>query len=486
MTAKLYDIVVIGGGPAGIAAAAEAAAGRAGVLLIDASESLGGHYYKPLPDAFAEPSRPDNNGLKALQARVELLSRHNVELLINTKVWGIFQGTETTFGGGETTVTANENNTFTLYLDPSNAIEARILIIATGVYDRSIPFPGWTLPGVMTPGGAQMLIKKQGLLPAKRAIVAGTGPLQIAVAATLASEGAEVISILDPSAATDGLFLVPAAMWGQWNRVGESAGYLFSLLRHRVPMLFRYTIFRAIGTPETGVQGAVIGRVDANGYPIRGTEQSLEVDLICSAYGFAPSIALTLHLGCAHEFDPRLCTYVPGHDERMQTDLHGVFVAGDVTGVGGKPLAELQGQVAGISALETLGVLSGEDADTRRRKLQPALKRENRFANMIWHRWQIKQGFFDLIDDDTLLCRCEGVTAGQLRQSCADGAHNLFSAKLRTRLGMGICQGRYCTANAAMLLAQETNRSITEIGTPSIRPPIVPVRAKDLFITDYA
>jgi bacterioferritin-associated ferredoxin len=269
-------------------------------------------------------------------------------------------------------------------------------------------------------------------------------------------------------------------MWGQWGRLGESAGYLLSLLKHRVPILFRSAIFRAIGAPETGVQRVVIGRVDANGYSIRGTERSLDVDLICSAYGFAPSIALTLHLGCAHNFDPRLCTYVPCYDEQMQTDLYGVFVAGDVTGVGGQPLAELQGRVAGISALETLGAISDKEADTRRRKLQPSVKRENRFANMIWHRWQIKQGFFDLIDDDTLVCRCEGVTAGQIRQSCKDGVWNLFSAKLRTRLGMGMCQGRYCTANAAMLLAQEMNCSVTEIGLPSIRPPIVPVRLKDI------
>ncbi|MEW5959164.1 MAG: NAD(P)/FAD-dependent oxidoreductase [Chloroflexota bacterium] len=481
MTAKSYDIVVIGGGPAGLAAAAVAAAGQARVLLIDASEALGGHYYKSLPDAFAQsPSRQDNEKSKALQTRLALLSRHKVEVLHNTKVWGIFRGTETTFGGGEIPLTASENNTFTLYLDPPHAVESPILIIATGVYDRPIPFPGWTLPGVLTPGGAQMLIKKQGLLPGRRAIVAGTGPLQLAVAATLASEGAQVIALVDPGAATAGLFLMPGAMWGQWGRLRESAGYLRSLLQHRVPMLFRHAVFRAVGAPASGVQGAVIGRVDKEGHPIRGSEQLLEADLICSAYGFAPSIALTLHLGCAHDFDPRLYAYVPCYDERMQTDLDGVFVAGDVTGVGGQPLAELQGRVAGISALEFLGVLSGQEADTRRRKLQPFIKRERRFANMIWRRWQIKQGYFGLVDDETLVCRCEGVTAGQIRQSCAAGAHNLFSAKLRTRLGMGVCQGRYCTVNAAMLLAQAMNCSITELGLPSIRPPIVPVRLKDI------
>ena len=98
----------------------------------------------------------------------------------------------------------------------------------------------------------------------------------------------------------------------------------------------------------------------------------------------------------------------------------------------------------------------------------------------MWERWPIKPGYFDLIDDDTLVCRCEGISAGQLRQSCAAGAANLFSAKLRTRLGMGVCQGRYCTANATMLLAQATNCPVDEVGIPSIRPPLVPVRLKDI------
>jgi NADPH-dependent 2,4-dienoyl-CoA reductase/sulfur reductase-like enzyme len=325
-----------------------------------------------------------------------------------------------------------------------------------------------------------MLIQKQGLLPGKRVIVAGTGPLQLAVAANLAREGAEVVAILDACAATAGLSLMPGAMWGQWDRLAEFAGYLASLLKHRLTLQFRRTIFRAIGAPESGVHGAVIGEVHEAGHPIRGTEQSLEADLICSAYGFAPSIAMTLHLGCAHNFDSNLCSYVPGHDECMRTDVKGVFVAGDITGVGGQPLAELQGEVAGISALEALGALATQEADIRRRKLLPALKREHRFARMIWQRWPIKPGYFDLVDDDTLVCRCEGITAGQLRQSGAAGSGSLFSAKLRTRLGMGVCQGRYCTANAAVLLAQTTNCPISEIGLPSIRPPLVPVRLKDI------
>lgn len=489
MTANCFDTVVIGGGPAGMAAALEVAAAGARVLVIDNSEGWGGHFYKQHPASFIASLSPEDKAhLKELNARQADLQQHQVTILTDTNVWGIFQGVESTFGPAGISPGPDKDQGFTLYLDHPEqkmaSATAPTLILAPGVYDRPIPFPGWTLPGVLTPGGVQMLLKKQGLLPGKRVLVAGTGPLQMAVAANLVDEGAEVVALLDTCAAADGWSDIPGAMWGQWGRMREGAGYLWSLRRHRVPMLFQHAVYQALGTPETGVQGAVIGRVDANGHPVAGTERTLEqVDTICIAYGFAPSIALTLHLGCGHVYNERLCAYIPRHDRRMETDLSGVFVAGDVTGVGGKGLADLQGHVAGISALENLGRLSTVEADRRRAKLGPGLKREERFARLLWRRFRIRPGLLDLIRDETTVCRCEGVTAGQLLQSMANGSRDLAGAKLRTRLGMGVCQGRYCSLNAAMLLARKAGCRVEDIGLTSIRPPIVPVRTKNIFVS---
>ncbi|MCP4423773.1 MAG: FAD-dependent oxidoreductase [Chloroflexi bacterium] len=457
-----YDLVVIGGGPAGMAAASTAAKHHDSILLIDAADKLGGNYFKPLPDAISPVlSRRDTQQARELQSRIEKLS--GVDVLSSAQVWGIFQGDGAT-------------SSFSLHLDPAETIIAQSLIIATGVYDRPIPFPGWTLPGVMTPGGAQVLIKKQGILPGQRVLVAGTGPLQLVVAATLASAGAKVVALADPSAAMAGFSRLPSAMWGQWDRLGELGEHLWALLRHRVPMLFRHIVLQAIGAPGTGVQQAVVGRVDAKGYPIKGTKKTMDVDLICAAYGFMPDINLTVQLGCDHEYDAHLVAYVPTHDERMQTSVDGIFVAGDMTGVGGKALAELQGQLAGISALEMLGILTLPKAEAMRAQLQPAIVREMRFANWLWQRWRNKPGFWQALDDETVVCRCEGVTAVDIRQSCANGAKTMFGTKLRTRLGMGVCQGRYCATNAAILMAQTLNCPVTEVGLPNIRPPVMPVR----------
>jgi NADPH-dependent 2,4-dienoyl-CoA reductase/sulfur reductase-like enzyme len=354
------------------------------------------------------------------------------------------------------------------------------LILAPGVYDRPLPFPGWTLPGVITPGAAQMLLKRQGLLPGKRILIAGTGPLQLAVAANLANAGAEVVACIDACAGYEALDLAPLAFWGQWSRLGEFAGYIASLFRRRVPLHFRQAIRYAEGDAESGVTAAYVGAVDSLGRPTAGATRAYQVDTICCSTGFLPSIQLTLHLGCRHVYSPMLGAFVPQHDERMQTDRCNVFVAGDVTGVGGKPLAELQGRLAALSALESLGKLSAAQAKSQRAALAPAIAGERRFERFLWQRYRFREGMLGALSDDTVLCRCENVTLGELRESFHQGARTITGAKGRTRLGMGLCQGRYCVANANAVLAGLGQLSPDEVGLMHIRPPVVPVRIQDI------
>ena len=414
------------------------------------------------------------------------LAHTGVDMLTGTSVWGIFRDAGTTLGHGAPLVAEPPLDHFTVYLETPQAeqavAQASVLVLAPGVYDRPLPFPGWTLPGVLTPGAADVIMKTQGLLPGRRVLVAGTGPLQMAVAATLAEQGAEVVGLLDTCAAGAEWTHIPHALWGQWGRMAEMAGYAASLLKHRVPLLFRHAVWRAEGTPTTGVTSAIIGKVDGDGHPIAGTERSVTADAICIAYGFAPSIELTLHLGCAHDYDARLGVYLPRHDETMACSTPGVFVAGDVTGAGGKDLAHLQGRIAGISALEKLGALSTPAARAARAALQPAIARERRFGKLLWDRFRVRPGLVDLVTADTPVCRCEGVTAAQLAASVADGAASFRGAKIRTRVGMGVCQGRSCFLNAAMLIARERGCTIPEVGLPTIRPPLVPVQVKTLFV----
>jgi len=481
MTGLNYDIAVIGGGPAGMAAVQVATSAGASVVLIDDAEALGGHYYKELPPT-CEPTQPKRLSKKETKFHhlKQMISQCGAHTLLGARVWGIFDASGATCNAQST----HAETGFSLYLENSTieggVINARSLILAPGVYDRPLPFPGWELPGVLTPGAVQNQLEKQGLLPGKRVLVAGSGPLQMVVAAALSRQEAEVVALLDISAALDGLGDMPSALGGLWSRIPEGLDSMSVLLKHGVPLLFRHAVYRAIGTTETGVQAAVIGKVDAQGHPIPGTEREVQVDTICCAYGFVPSIAMTLHLGIQHRYDGNLAAFVPDFDQHMQTSLPGVYVAGDVTGVGGKPLAEIQGQLAAYSALELLGKITSQAAAPHYSRLLPKAQREERFARFLWKRYRLRPGLLDLADDDTPFCFCEAVPVGVVRGCLKDGACDLFGLKLRTRLGMGNCQGRYCIPNAALFLAAYGGKPLSQLDLPSIRPPIFPVRLGDI------
>lgn len=486
MTSKACDIAVIGGGPAGMAAAQTAASNGASVVLIDDAITLGGHFYKELPGHFRSiAKRQHQNRNRELRRREQALTESGAEVLLGTSVWGIFDENGGTLNGDNSTVETN----FELQLDHApngiKSVKAHSLILTPGVYDRPLPFPGWELPGVLTPGAVQMQIEKQGMLPGQRVLVAGSGPLQLIVAASLARHGADVVAVLDTSSALEGFPEVLDVLGGLWSRLGEAVGSLSVLARHRIPFLFRHAVYRALGTPESGVEGVIIGRVDRQGKPIPGTQRELQVDTICVAYGFIPSIAMTLHLACEHYYDSDLQAFLPQHDEHLQTSVAGIFVAGDVTGAGGKPLADLQGQLAAISALERLNIITIEQATNERRRLARATNREKRFARWLWRRYRVRPGLLELVDDDTWLCRCEAVRVGSFRESLKNGGRDLFGVKLRTRLGMGQCQGRYCVPNAALLIAAHQGKPVAQLDLPSIRPPIVPVRLKDIDFAEH-
>lgn len=483
MIKKICDVAVIGGGPAGISAATITSEQGASVILVDASNTLGGHFYKELPGNFDDLySMHDRNNIQEFHARVSKLQSGQAEIIDQARVWGIFQGSEITAQGQIAADEAKRKSNFKVYAEhPEHntiSIDAQAIILAPGVYDRPLPFPGWELPGVVTPGAVQMMLKKQALLPGKRILVCGTGPLQMVVAAALTQEGSDVVALLDTSGVFDGMSLVSGALGGLKSRVGEAFHSLKILVRKHVPVLFHHAVFRVLGNPHTGVEEAIIGKVSTDGYPIPNTESNLKVDSICCAYGFTPSVALTLHLGCEHVYDSNLGAYVPWHDEHMHTSLPGVFVAGDVTGAGGKPLADLQGVLAGISALEQLRILTTDSANKRRTQLIAAVRREQRFSRWLWSRYRIREDLLALVDDETVICRCENVTAGDIKRSLDQGGRDLYGVKLRTRLGMGSCQGRYCMMNAAMLISQQTGGLVNQTGIPSVRPPLTPTKLK--------
>ena len=450
-----WPLIVVGGGPAGIAAATEGAAAGLRCLLVDEAPALGGQIYRQLPGAFqvADRRRLGRDHRRGDRLR-EALRRvgDRVEVRPATSVLDI---------------TADRR---LMCSTPDGVAElpAERLVLAAGAYDRPVPFPGWTLPGVLTAGGAQALMKSMRVRPGERALVAGTGPLLMVVAGQLHRAGVRVLAVLEAgrSAFTPGML---ARARRQWGLLRDGGRYRLELARAGIPVRYNFAVFEAHGA---GLLHAVTyGPVDADWRPDRQRQHRVEVDLLVVGYGFVPSPELYDLAGCTMAYEHRLGGWVPVRDATMQTTVPGVFAAGDGAGVAGAQVAVEEGRIAGITAAEQAGVLDAAAAVRRRRPAQRRLRGLAAVRAALDEISYPRPGLADLATDPTLLCRCEEVTRAEMAAAVAEGARDLQAVKLFTRLGMGACQGRNCAPSAAVLLGGTSGSA----GRINPRPPARPV-----------
>ncbi len=455
-------LTVVGAGPAGIMAAYTAAEAGVDVTLVDNNPQPGGQYYRQSPDEFTFSSPEDR--LSGRMDGAQVLGRLNhpkIKTIYNTLVWGVFDQ--------HTLALADEQ--------VSSLLPTDRLIVATGAHDRPLAFPGWTLPGIMGAGAALRLIKTQWVLPGRRILLSGLGPLQLALADALLNAGAEVVCVADAAVPWRSWQQLPK-FWGHWDRLKEAQTYTSNLRRHHVPLLFNHSIIQASG--RESVEKATIARLDRQGRPVPGTEKQYEVDAVCLGYGLLPSFQLPVAMGCQLKLDARLNWFVPEHNERMETTQPGIFVAGDVTDIGGSKVALLEGQLAGMTAAFQLGALDSSTYESHSSPVIKALQRLNSLAQALNTVYTFRPGLIHLATDDTWLCRCEEVTFSQVKTAIADGAVDLNQVKLHTRAGMGYCQGRFCSVLIAQVLAEATKRSLSDFLPFTIRPPFQPIPLKVL------
>ncbi len=451
------QLTVVGAGPAGIMAASTAAEAGVQVTLIDDNPMPGGQYYRQSPPEFKF-----SNPLDAQSGRVDApqilnkLPNPKIQTSYNTQVWGVFEDRVLALADRE----------------QSSLLQAERIILATGAYDRPMAFPGWTLPGVLGAGATLRMIKTQWVLPGKRVLLAGLGPLQLALADALLRAGAEVVCVAEAANPYQSVQQLPK-FWGHWDRLGEAYTYMTSLRKHHTPLLFNHAIVEATGKDQ--VETATIARLDEQGTPIPGTERQFEVDAVCLGYGLLPSFQLAAALGCKLRYDEDLRWFAPVHDQKMETTQPGVFVAGDVTDISGAKVAVVEGKIAGLTVAHQFGMLNEAELAERLAPAYAELRRLNRLASALQKIYAFRPGLAHLAKDDTLLCRCEEVTYGQVKEALADGATDLHQVKLHTRSGMGYCQSRFCSVLIAPLIAQATGRPAAEIEPFTVRPPIYPI-----------
>lgn len=424
------DVAVVGAGPAGIAAALAAMARGCSVLVIDSAARAGGQIWRQPRAGPGSHGPGDGSPGHATGAQV----------LAGFAQSGITHWSAATVFGA----TAGR-----LEIERGGAVEivaARCVVLATGARDLVVPFPGWTLPGVLTAGAAQVLVRGHGVQPGRRALVAGSGPLLLPTAASLLASGCTVVGVHEAASWPELLRAAPAVV-GDAGRRREALHFVKLLRAARVPYRTRMGIVAARG--ESAVEQVVVAPLDRRGRPRPEATQTFAVDLVCVGHGLQPQVELAAMLGCALHHDPVLggVHVVTGH--AGETSVEGVYAAGECAGVAGADVARIEGELAGTAIAHALGrpVPAAALAALVRRR-----RRARASARALLAPFAPKPGWFAAVSPDTVVCRCEDVTRSQLEQAAAQCGRDLRSVKLATRAGMGPCQGRTCARVIAELL----------------------------------
>ena len=433
------DVLVVGAGPAGLSAAIAAARAGASVVVLDERPQSGGQYFKPLAPSHQSARPLDAQFAAGLQLTGNALAQ-GVQILQEATVWGADTPGE---------VVAMVAGAATLF-KPGQ------LILATGAYERPVPFDNWTLPGVMTTGAAQTLVRSYKVTPGQRVVIAGNGPLNLQLAVEMVRAGVKVAAVLESA---------PAPRASQWRTLlkawrhapdlmVQGLRYVAELRAHGVRVEWSHSVVQATG--EKSLREVSYAPLGPTGEPDLMRLRRLDADTLCLGYGFIPSTELARALGCAHRFVDLHLGYLQTETEANgRTSVPQVFAIGDGSSLGGARVALARGTLAGSAAAAALN--KPVDIATVKHA-EGALARALQFQEALWDIFKAPPVALQKLPDATIACRCEEISIGQLREAIGQGFDSLGALKRMTRLGMGRCQGRYCACTAAKLLHEATGR----------------------------
>lgn len=454
-----FDLAIVGAGPAGMAAAIAARRARLSVVVFDQQPEPGGQIYRHVRSVTTGRAQ-DLFVLGAEYAEgydlVERFLGCGADYRPLTEVWQI---------DGERRVH---------YTGPRGAahIDAAQVLIATGALERPFPVPGWTLPGVLGCGAAQILLKSAALVPRGRIAIAGAGPLPLLVASQLLRAGVKPAIVLEtvplanyaraaarlPSAA-----LVPGYL-------SKGLSLLGALRRAGVPLVRGARALRLAGGE----------RVTAVQWRSGRAEHSRPVDMVLLHQGVVPDPNLWRSLRVDAVWDDRQRCLRPRLDDWGRSSVEGVWIAGDGAGIGGARAAECAGTLAALAIACELGRIDAEHRDEQALAPRFALRAERKARPFLDTLYRPDDAMVAPPDDETLVCRCEEVTAGQVRELAAQGVPGPNQLKAYSRCGMGPCQGRLCGLTVVELMAATQRRPPGEIGYYRIRPPVRPLTVGQL------
>ena len=442
-------VVIIGAGPAGLACASRLLRHDRRIVLIDDNLQPGGQYFRQLPPTYVE-------GKKSRLLHETERARRLARTLEDPRVLYLAGTTAWACPGPLTVAYAGKTQT--------GRVEAEAIVIATGAYDRPFPFPGWTLPGVISAGGSLNLAKGSGLIPGGRVVVAGNGPLVLVAAATLAAAGAAITHVIEAQPTVRLVSrLLPRSLDAP-RLFRKGLGYRMRLLRSGVRVSSGAMVSQAAGHGK--LEAVEIAPLGADGRPAAKGRQQIEAETLVVGYGLVPSNEFSRLVGCQMTHVPGLGGWVPARSDTCETSLSGIYTVGDAAGIGGVELAILEGMIVADAI-----------AGRNDQRLRRSYARLNRFRYALAASYETPKRLSSA-DPDTIICRCEELRLRDLTEAVRSCATSLGRLKSVTRLGMGRCQGRNCMVSAAALCGFDEIERADAL--PRSRPPARPVRIADL------
>src|SRR6267378_1401815 len=443
------DFAIIGAGPAGMAAAVLAVEFGLDTLLIDEQDGPGGQIYRAIERAETDStgSSPLGADYLAGQPLVAALRASGARYRPATTVWHID-------ADGMLSLASN---------GASDTVDARSILLASGAIERPMPIPGWILPGVMTVGAAQILLKTADLVPDGRVVLAGQGPLLYLAALQLARAGAPPLAVLEttPHENYHGAARYLGGLWPGRRALGKGLALMLGVRRAGIPV-------------RRGVRGLrALGRVRLERIVWQGGEIAAEHLFLHE--GVIPNTQISLALQLAHEWDEAQLCWRPRTDEWGRTSLPNIAIAGDGDGIAGAEAAVLSGRLGALDAAAALGHIDVAERDRRAGPIRAELARERAIRPFLDALYRPRDSVLAPADDDTIACRCEEVTVGQIRRAVRLGAPGPNQLKAFTRCGMGPCQGRVCGPIVGAVIAEARGLPIRDIGTYRPRAPYKPV-----------
>ncbi len=455
MSMGSFDVIVIGGGPAGMGAAIRASSLGLRTALIEQGPGPGGQVYRPLPSPFSAAGKEHPGDALRRQ-----LGASEATVFLHHAVWNLSDGYHVDVIAARGT----------------ERVDAPALILATGTHERFVPVKGWTLPGVIGLGAATVLMKSQQILPGRNVVVAGAGPLLLLVAAMILEAGGRVAALVDLNGVIDWTARLPA-MLSRPDLIWQGSQWWSRLVRAGTPVFRRHTVTEIEG--DDSACAVRLAPVDESWSVSATATRTISADAVCIGYGLCPSTEMTRVMNVPHRFAPELGGWVPEVDDDYRSENEGLYVVGDAAGVQGAAAAPLSGEVAALSAAHALGRIDRDQLVRARTPLLRELRRASRFGRAMCGLTQVRAGLVADISADTIVCRCEDVTRRQIDDAVAAGCRDINQVKAVTRCGMGPCQGRMCGDAATSIVALSVG-SHEQVGQLTARPPFRPVATKAL------